>query len=308
MSADPAVSIIMPTLATADRADSLRRALRSVREQEGVRAEPIVVVNGSAADHRLLVGLRRDPTLRLIELEEAGVRPALMAGRRAVTTPWFGALDDDDLLLPGALAKRVETLAADPALVTVVTNGYKRTRHGQEEAFARPDRIRSDPLDALLEGNWLLPGSWLCRTDSVPAELFAEMPNYLECTYLAIRFTLRGGLAILDTPTVVWNALGGISRSAPYLLGQPAALEQILALELPEPFRRGLEQHLTAAHHTVAEAHRVEGRPRAAWRAHLRSLGRPGGWRYFLATRHLVSATLFPRRPAVASSRADQVT
>jgi hypothetical protein len=95
--------------------------------------------------------------------------------------------------------------------------------------------------------------------------LFDRMLRYLECTYLAIRFSLTGRLRFLDAPTVVWTEYGGLSQSPAFRVGQPAALEEMLALPLPPAFRRGLERHLTEAYHSVAEFYRQRltrlGRP-----------------------------------------------
>ena len=62
------------------------------------------------------------PQLRVHVLEEASLANALQVGRRLVDTPWFAALDDDDLLLPGALASRIEALVESNDHDCVVTN------------------------------------------------------------------------------------------------------------------------------------------------------------------------------------------
>jgi glycosyltransferase involved in cell wall biosynthesis len=282
----------MPTLAAAERGPSLRRAIASVLAQESVIAHPLVVVNGEAPDPAVLSELRANPRIRLIEIERAGISSALEVGRQALDTRWFAELDDDDLLLPGALAIRMRALESRPDCDIVVTNGYRRS--GTADVLHTRDggSVRRDPLRALLEGNWLLPGSWLCRTDSVDPSIFVRMPAFLECTYLAVRFALTERLTFLDIPTVVWTANGGESRSAPYRLGEPAALEQILTLDLPADFRAGLRRHLRGAYHSVAELHRLDGRPGPAWRAHVASLRLPGGWRHLAYTRRLIGSTI----------------
>jgi len=73
------------------------------------------------------------------------------------------------------------------------------------------------------------PGSGLGGTGRLDSTLFDRMPRYLECTYLAIRFSLTGRLRFLDAPTVVWTEYGGLSQSPAFRVGQPAALEAMLA-------------------------------------------------------------------------------
>ncbi|MFN0179139.1 MAG: glycosyltransferase family 2 protein [Gemmatimonadales bacterium] len=286
------VSIIIPTLAGADRAESLERAIASVADQAGVRAVPIVVVNGPNPSAPVLARLQNDSRIRLERLAEANLPAAIRRGRALVETTYFGSIDDDDWLLPDALRLRTECLESDRDAAVVVTNGFRR-RDGVD-TLHRADfsAIRPDPLTALLKGNWLLPGSWLGNNERLDATLFDRMPRYLECTYLAIRFSLTGRLRFLDAPTVVWTEYGGMSLSPEFRLGQPAALEEMLRLPLPPAIRRGLERHLTDEHHSVAEFYRARGDLAEAWAAHLRSLRGRDGRRYLLATRHFIAATV----------------
>jgi glycosyltransferase involved in cell wall biosynthesis len=182
-----AVSVVIPTLGLRERATSLRRAVESVLDQCGARAVPLVVLNGAQSCPDVERWLRAEPRVRLLTRDEGNLPAALLAGREAVDTPYFATLDDDDLLLPGALALRLRALQERPDRAAVVTNGYRRDRFGDVLHIASgrgahdPHReIERDPLRALLRRNWLLPGSWLGRTDAVGASLFHGMPRYLE--------------------------------------------------------------------------------------------------------------------------------
>jgi glycosyltransferase involved in cell wall biosynthesis len=286
------VTIIIPTLALAEREASLYGALESVLGQEKVRATPVVSINGTGRDPRLLARLRADPRIRVVEQDETGIPGALRAGREVVETAWFGTLDDDDFLLPGALLTRVRALTEHPECDTVVTNGYRRDATGDVMHVTDPDRVRRDPLGHLLETNWLLPGSWLSRASALGPQVFAEMPRFLECTYLAIRIALTRRLLFLDEPTVVWHAgrPGSQSWSRPHRLGQADALRPILDLPLPAAFRAGILRKFTEACHAVADLHLQERDLGEAWRWHLRSLRGSGGWRYLFYTRRLLAA------------------
>src|ERR1700761_782296 len=54
-------SVIIPTIASEARADSLRRAIASVLKQEDAKAHPVVVVNGSRFSSALVRELRGEP-------------------------------------------------------------------------------------------------------------------------------------------------------------------------------------------------------------------------------------------------------
>jgi hypothetical protein len=288
----PEVSVIIPTLAAAERADSLERAIASVRSQEGVRAVAVISINGARRHAPLVARLRADPSLTLIDRPEPGIPGALRAGREQVRSPWFTALDDDDVLLPGTLAARVRVLGEHPGRRAVVTNGFRRNGHGDVLHVTNPAGVRSDPLGYLLETNWLLPGSWLCRTADFGPELFEAMPRFLECTYLAVRLATSGPLVFLDEPGVVWQAgrEGSESWSRPHRLGEADALARILALPLPPSFRAEVERRHSAACHSISDVHRLEGSGREAWSWHWRSLRGRGGYRYLLYTRRLLGA------------------
>jgi glycosyltransferase involved in cell wall biosynthesis len=286
------VTVIIPTLALRERADLIQRAVGSVLSQEGVRATPLLIVNGDRHDAELVRSLRADPRVKIVRRAEKGIPLALKAGRALVTSPWFGSLDDDDLLLPGALATRVDALAQHPEIDVVVSNGFKCGTYGDTLLIQDVAAVRRDPLGTLLEGNWLLPGSWLCRTDIAPADLFEKMPRHLECTYLAVRFATSGRMLFLAEPMIKWSATtpDSAAKSPEYRAGHVAGLKQILELPLPRSFRAGLRRKLSAAYHRVSGDCLAAGRIRDAWRWHLASLVEKGGTRYLPYTRRLVMA------------------
>ena len=284
----------MPTRALRERGELLRRALDSVlaQQEEGFQVVPLVIVNGPAADPALTRELRADPRVRVATLDQPDLPAALRAGRDQVDTPYFAELDDDDLLLPGALAARVEALEERPGCHAVVTNGFRRDSAG--DTLNTPDAamVQQEPIRALLKGNWLLPGSWLCRTDAVGPELFQGMPKYLECTWLALKLASGYPMRFLERPTVVWHVDTplSVSQSRDYLLGQAAALGRILELDLPNEVRASYRGRVAYACHAAACLLLKEGCVKQAWGWHLRSLKEPGGWRYVPLTRGLVRA------------------
>lgn len=286
----PDVSVIIPTLCHAARAPLLRRAIDSVSSQQGVRALPILVVNGRVRDPALLAALRKDVRLRILELDQAGIPDALRAGREIVDTAWFSALDDDDSCLPGSLAARVRKLQSMPAFDTVVTNGLICAGGGTRVFPPDLEVIEQDPLKALTQGNWLLPGAWLCRSDRVGPWLFAGMPSALECTFLALQFALRCRTCFLDQPGVAYQGDTAVSesKSPDYIHRQLPALEQLLALPLSRELEDWVQRMTSAVKHDISAHHLRERDHRNAWRWHLRSLLGRHGWRYASYTLRLI--------------------
>jgi glycosyltransferase involved in cell wall biosynthesis len=296
------VSVVMPTEARSDRAELLRRALDSVRSQQGVRAIPIVVVNGPAAEAALVADLSRSREVQVVHLEWADLPAALRAGRDLVRSPYFAELDDDDELLPGALAARVEAMEGRPDVDVVVTRGYVDHEGRRELNVPDLEGFQADPLRSLLDHNWLAPCAGLFRTATIGREYFADVPPYLEWTYLGLRLALERRILFLNCPTWVYRAdtPRSLSKAPDYVLQQAVSLERILALSLPKDVRRRFERRRRSALHAAAGLELHAGRARSAWRWHLRSLAAAGGWRYALYTRRLVYALLRsgPSRPA----------
>jgi glycosyltransferase involved in cell wall biosynthesis len=274
----PEIAVLVPTLGSQARAASLRRALATILSQERVRARPIVVFNGPQIDKSLLDEIGRLPDVRISALPDANLPAALCEARRLVESDWLAALDDDDELLPSALARRVAILEARPECAAVVTNGIRRGRHGDELHLRPDDAIENAPMQAMLVKNWMLAGCWLCGSDALPESVFARMPRYLENTYLAL--ALAGSVRIafdLGEPTLIHNldTRNSTSASADYRLGQEAALRRILELDLPPEVRREYERRLGAACWSAAAMHAQRGELSVAWRLVLRSLAYP---------------------------------
>lgn len=301
----PTVTVIIPTRGLSERGDLLWRAVESVRGQEGVGAIALVVLNGARRDVNVEGALRRAEGVRLVVRETDSLPGALHAGRMAVESPWFGTLDDDDVLLPGALATRLAVLTTDPGCDVVVTNGVVR-RDGVDTLHISSEvDVGRDPLRALLGCNWMLPGSWLARSATVGPALFADIPRYRECTYLALRFAMDCAMRWLAEPTVVYHVGSphAESTSNGYLMEQVKALHQILALELPPAVRRRLRREVTGAMHEMADHEWSVGKLREAWGLHARTLASYRGLHYLPFTRHLVRDSLRALvRPGKAAS------
>jgi hypothetical protein len=218
-----------------------------------------------------------------------------------VETPWFSSLDDDDHLLPEALLTRVRALQESEACDAVVTNGYCRGLAGDVPIVADMALVAANPLRALKDSNWLLPGAWLCRTSETNRGLFHGMPRQLECTYLAIRLVTTQRVRFIDEPTVVWqtDSPGSASKTRSYTVGQPAALRRILELDLPPDVRRCFQARLGAACHASSVLMLESGMTLSAWKQHVLALFERDGWRYLPFTRRLIARSLAAsRRPA----------
>lgn len=288
---EPGVSLIIPTTCEEGRKELLRRAIGTVLFQTGIDIDLIVVVNGNRVDEAVYQELCEDGRFDVRRRQVASLPAALKYGRGLVKKEYFGFLDDDDELLPGAMTKRCRVLQEDESIDAVVGNGYV-TRDGVIDEPYRTDwqLIDHDPLRALLKENWLASCGALFRSSTIPSALFDEGTKYYEWTLLAIKLLVANKkFAFLDEPTfrIHQEVEQSLSKSAEYSDAYLEFLFGLLDFELPKSSRRELKRKISRSLHCSAESRREQGRLIEAWKYHLRSIWYSGLWSYGLYTRKL---------------------
>ena len=134
----------------------LHRTLRSVRAQEDVDLEVLVVDDGSADDTGPSSRRWATRASAFSVTPARGVSAARNTGIAAATAPWLAFVDDDDLWAPGKLRAQLDALAADA------------------RRPAGPARGRSTSTCACQMSRWDLPprtadvGDLLLRQNRVP--------------------------------------------------------------------------------------------------------------------------------------------
>ena len=280
------VSVIIPTLAETKRADSLFRAIDSVRSQNGVNTVPIVVVNGQRFDPSLVERLRQLKDIKLHMASTEGLVNALVVGRRLVETPYFSFLDDDDEYLAYALCTRLGAMLAEEQTDAVVSNGYRFDGEVRSLSAQNIADARIDPFLALLDNNWLTSCGGLYRTEKINAEFFADATKYAEWTYLAFKLSLSHRIEFVDNPCYVINDTeGSLSKSVNYHAALAGIMERVLNLPLPPHARHAVREKYGSALHDLSSYHLEVNERKKALQCHLKSLCQPGGLRFLLFTR-----------------------
>lgn len=113
----PDISIITPCY---NAAKYIAATLESVRAQEGVRVEHIVVDGNSTDGTREI--LRSRPEIRWVSEPDRGQSDAFNKGLAMARAPLIGWLNADDAYEPGALAKVVECFRSHPE--AFIVNGH----------------------------------------------------------------------------------------------------------------------------------------------------------------------------------------
>jgi glycosyltransferase involved in cell wall biosynthesis len=201
------VSVIIPAF---NAAATIGRALASVRAQEGVGIEVIVIDDASldgTAD-AVRAAIRPGENITLLQMPvNSGVSAARNAGIRLARAPYLAFLDADDVWLPSKLKRQVAAIAADPAVTLVSCNSQQASADGRplkEGHVNRPPIQGPEAWKTLLVYNFLPTPTVLTRTALV-RELggFDETLAVGEDLDLWIKLAVRGKVAVL--PEVLIN-------------------------------------------------------------------------------------------------------
>src|SRR4051794_1682803 len=110
----PQVSVIIPTMASSERATLLQRAISSIRASSLAPIQIIVVVNGGRFDFSVRDWLQTQPDVHIEWVLSASAPGAILRGRECVRTEFFSTLDDDDEYLPCTMERKISRLSANP--------------------------------------------------------------------------------------------------------------------------------------------------------------------------------------------------
>ncbi|WP_049810334.1 glycosyltransferase, partial [Bradyrhizobium japonicum] len=129
---------------------------------QGEITEVIVVDDGSSDTTTAIVRAIRDPRLRLMTNDSAGVSAARNLGARYASGEWLLFLDADDRLRPGAVAALLAAARGAPRAVlvygdynTIDSEGRQIGRRGLLKGRRKPS---GDVLARLAAGNFIVNG------------------------------------------------------------------------------------------------------------------------------------------------------
>lgn len=221
-------------------------------------------------------------------LEQGNLPAAIFEGRKRVRTEFFGFLDDDDYLLPGAIAACLDLIGADGGYDVAVTTGFLETAGERKDISFDCETCLANPLGALAERAWLSSCGALFRHETVPPRYFDNVQKYAEWTDIAFRLCLdrRINFGAVRTFVKVWSE-GSLSTHPEFASAPQALIRNCLRQEMPAELRRAFRRKFVDELHNASESCLRNARRAAAWGFHLRCLALRGGWKYWAYTRHL---------------------
>lgn len=162
----PRVSVTIPTY---NRAHLLPTVIRSVLDQTLADLEVFVSDNASTDETQEVVSSIDDPRLHYLRNEtNTGVHANLSRGLQVGTAPFVSVLQDDDLMLPKNLERKVQVLEENPSVglvhsafqrILVHANGEETLQENVNWVRSEVDMIESGPtvLQRLLTDRYFFP-------------------------------------------------------------------------------------------------------------------------------------------------------
>ncbi len=199
MISNASVSVVIPAKnAAAYIGETIATALA-----QGDVTEVIVVDDGSSDDIVAIVHAIRDPRLRLMTNDAAGVSAARNLGARHAGGTWLIFLDADDRLRPGAVTTLLRAARATPRAVLVY--GDYNTIDSEGRPIGRRDLLKGrrkpsgNVLERLAGGNFIVNGGiTLVDADSFRATGgFDTSLRYCEDWYCWCRLAAIGEFAFV---------------------------------------------------------------------------------------------------------------
>jgi hypothetical protein len=288
----PELDVIVRTLADRPRAESLFRALDTVRALP-FASRAIVIANGPRCDAAVLETLRARADVELIYSPIASASNARVLGRRAVVAPLFTFLDDDDELLSANVAA---TLAANDWRADewdVLIANRLRERGGKTER-EHPGLLgyAKDPLLSLLQNNWLGPGAVFYRTQRISVDLIDVGHGHHEWTHIAFRIARDADIRLrfIDRPTAIYHDTPeSMSKHSRHYQEELKLLAELKSEQgLDSHVRARLSSKYANSLHMAAAKAASGGDWWRAWQFHLKSLRPPHTLKYLLYTRKLL--------------------
>lgn len=219
------VAVVIPTF---NRAGLLPRAVDSALAQTAVAQCDIIVVDDGSSDDTPKVAARYGDRIRYVRQANAGLAAARNAGIAATTSEFIAFLDDDDLLMPDSVERRLVAFARWPEVALVAGGVADRG----EDGTVRPRALPAVPLDApfdfvprLLEGNFLtVPAVMIRRAATARVGVFRHGLRRAE------DYEMWGRIATCGPGVVLAATLAEIAVDAPERLSHnaPAMMAAIL--------------------------------------------------------------------------------
>lgn len=205
---NPAFSIVITTY---NRARIVCRCIDAALAQTFADFEVVVVDDGSEDDTQAVLRERYDdPRLRVVAHEaNRGINPSRHTGSLNARGEWVVVVDSDDELLPEALARLHELIAALPAGVRVL-----RSRQLHDDGHVTPSFVPDGPYGYEGRIRWAEAEGGNDAARCIARAVFAETP-YIDGRRGAMETLFELNLAERETSVCVEDITTKVHADAP---------------------------------------------------------------------------------------------
>lgn len=276
------------------RGELLRRACDSVRAMAGdLDYSIILVANGTRVSSQVLESMEARHDVRLIRLRSGSHPLARRVGAEFADSEFLGFLDDDDELIPGTLALRVEYFRQHPDVDVLVTDGLRVSGQVETRIFPAPETRSTDLIETMMRAGWGA-GAITLRTQSVDLSAFDAEFRHLEWTLTVLKLARRHRFGFLDELTYRYyeNTPDSLSKLFEHSLAAPEVWRRLSEVYAGTRYETAVRRRYGRECHNVAVAYALQGRMRDAWRFHFKSLASPGGLAMLPFTARLLLGSL----------------
>lgn len=246
MAERPFFSVVIPTF---NRVELLAHSLQSVLDQTFLDVETVVVDNGSSDGTSAFLDdwAHRVRSVRIDE--NRGIAPARNLGVNESHGQWVAFLDDDDLWLPNHLERHARLARSDSIDWISSDYAFFDDRGREFPRYGHP--AEGEVLEAMIDGNFLVPSAVSVRTETLRHFPFNEDPAMArsEDWHLWVRLATRYPLAHIDEITALMRMHAGRSLldadksyEAKITAVEDLLADPTLAISLA-PFRDALRAH-----------------------------------------------------------------
>lgn len=199
----------------------MRSALAQAGVDSGIDIEVIVATDGEQTETRRRIESLADPRVRLVPARNSGRSATRNAGIAAATAPFLAFLDDDDRLLPGGIAARLDALERYPEAVLAYGRPVTMDADGREVVGSRARAARGreglrDGLAEQMRGRSFFPSTVLVRREAIEkAGTFDEDLATGEDWLFFLRLSRLGPFVFVPVSTVLYRRHAGQVRSDP---------------------------------------------------------------------------------------------
>jgi hypothetical protein len=245
---------------------------------DGLDYSILVVANGPRVSPGVLDWLATRSDVRVIRLRTGSHPLARRVGAEMADCEFLGFLDDDDELMRGTLAKKVEQFRQHPEIDVLVTDGLRINGPSETRIFPPPEARSTDLVETMMRTGWGACALTL-RMQNIDLSAFDTETRHLEWTLTTLRLASRYRFGFIDEPTYRYNedTPNSLSKSSEHSLAAPDVWRQLSRCYAGTGYEDIVQRRYGRACHGASWEHARRGNLNEAWRLHLEALKSPGG-------------------------------